>query len=130
MVLSEQVGIRLRKHGLYANGVQITIKNPAFVSFTRQKQVQSTNVTENIYKAALELLVKNWNVKMPIRALTVTALDPSEEKRVQQLNFFENEDSQTDTKKENLQRALDKLKDKYGKDTVQSASVMKSDLFR
>ena len=32
-------------------------------------------------------------------------------------------------KKENLQRALDKLKDKYGKDTVQSASVMKSDLF-
>ena len=67
---------------------------------------------------------------MPIRALTVTALDPSEEKRVQQLNFFENADSQNDTKKENLQKALDKLKDKYGKDTVQSASVMKSDLFR
>lgn len=130
MVLSEQVGLRLRRHGLYANGVQITIKNPAFVSFTRQKQVQSTNVTENIYKAALDLLVKNWNVKMPIRALTVTALDLTEEKRVQQLNLFETDRITDDTKKENLQKALDKLKDKYGRDTVQSASVMKTDLFK
>ena len=130
MVLSEQAGMRLRKHGLYANGVQITIKNPAFVSFTRQKQVQSTNVTENIYNAALDLLVKNWNVKMPIRALTVTALDPSEEKRVQQLDLFGNTDTDSDAKKENLQKALDKLKDKYGSNAVQSASVMKSDLFK
>ena len=130
MVLSEQVGLRLRKHGLYANGVQITIKNPAFVSFTRQKQIASTNVTENIYKTALELLQKNWNVKMPIRALTVTALDLSEEKRVQQLDLFNTHQIADDTKKENLQKALDKLKEKYGKDTVQSASVMKTDLFK
>ena len=130
MVLSEQVGLRLRKHGLYANGVQITIKNPAFVSFTRQKQVNSTNVSDNIYKTALELLVKNWNVKMPIRALTVTALDLTAEKRVQQLNLFETAESQDDTKKENLQKALDRLKEKYGRDTVQSASVMKTDLFK
>lgn len=130
MVLSEQVGLRLRKHSLYANGVQITIKNPAFVSFTRQKQIPSTNVSENIYNAALELLVKNWNVKMPIRALTVTALDLTEEKRVQQLNLFQSAESQDDTKKENLQKALDRLKAKYGKDAVQNASVMKTDLFK
>ena len=129
MVLSEQVGMRMRKHGLYANGVQITIKNPAFMSFNRQKQVRSTNVTENIYNAALELLVKNWNVKMPIRALTITVLDLSEEKRVQQINLFESQAQQDDTKKENLQKALDKLKDKYGRDTVQNASVMKTDIF-
>jgi len=130
MVLSEQVGLRLRRHGLYANGVQITIKNPAFVSFTRQKQIPSTNVSENIYNAALELLVKNWNVKMPIRALTVTALDPTADKKAQQINLFESAESQDDTKKENLQKALDKLKEKYGKDTVQNASVMKTDLFK
>ncbi|MBQ7284273.1 MAG: DNA polymerase IV [Oscillospiraceae bacterium] len=130
MVLSEQVGMRLRKHSLYANGVQITIKNPSFVSFTRQCQIPSTNVSENIYKTALELLLKNWNVKMPIRMLTVTALDLTEEKRVQQLNLFESAAIQDDTKKENLQKALDKLKQKYGKNAVQNASVMKTDLFK
>jgi len=67
---------------------------------------------------------------MPIRALTVTALDLTAEKRVQQLNLFETAESQDDTKKENLQKALDKLKEKYGRDTVQSASVMKTDLFK
>ncbi len=130
MVLSEQVGTRLRKYGLYANGVQITIKNPAFMSFTRQKQLPSTNVSENIYQAAIELLIKNWNVKMPIRALTVTALDLSKEKAVHQLDMFENSTPQDEQKKENLQYALDKLKAKYGNGAVQNASVMKSDLFK
>lgn len=130
MVLSEQVGHRLRKHSLYANGVQITIKNPAFVSFTRQCRIPSTNVSDNIYHTALELLVKNWNVKMPIRALTVTALDLSAEKKAQQINLFDADEVQEDSKKENLQKALDSIKQKYGKDAVQNASVMKTDLFR
>ena len=130
MVLSEQVGHRLRKHSLYANGVQITIKNPAFVSFTRQCRIPSTNVSDNIYHTALELLVKNWNVKMPIRALTVTALDLSAEKKAQQINLFDISEVQEDSKKENLQKALDSIKQKYGKDAVQNASVMKTDLFR
>ena len=130
MVLSEQVGMRLRKHNLYANGVQITIKNPAFVSFTRQCRIPSTNVSDNIYHTALELLCKNWNVKMPVRALTVTAIDLSTEKKAQQINLFEEDTVQDDTKKENLQKALDSIKQKYGRDAVQNASVMKTDLFK
>ena len=130
MVLSEQVGHRLRKHGLYANGVQITIKNPALASFTRQCRIPSTNVSDSIYHTALELLVKNWNVKMPIRALTVTALDLSEDKKARQINLFDAPETQDDTKKENLQKALDSIKQKYGKTAVQNASVMKTDLFK
>ncbi|MBE6877847.1 MAG: DNA polymerase IV [Ruminococcaceae bacterium] len=130
MVLSEQVGHRLRKHSLYANGVQITIKNPAFISFTRQCRIPSTNVTENIYRTSLELLCKNWNVKMPIRALTVTALDLSADKKAQQINLFDAPEAQDDAKKENLQKALDSIKQKYGKNAVQNASVMKTDLFK
>lgn len=129
MVLSDQVGTRLRKHSLYANGVQITIKNPAFVSFTRQCRISSTNVSENIYKTALKLLLDNWNLNAEIRMLTVTALDLTKEKRAEQTNLFEPDKTESDTKKENLQKALDKLNSKYGKNTVQNASVMKSDLF-
>lgn len=129
MVLSDQVGTRLRKHGLYANGVQITIKTPAFVSFTRQCKITSTNVSDTIYKTALKLLQDNWNVNAEIRMLTVTALDLTKEKRAQQTSLFDNSKTETDDKKENLQQALDRLKEKYGKDTVQNASVMKSDIF-
>ena len=130
MVLSDQVGARLRKHNLYANGVQITIKNPAFVSFTRQCRIPSTNVSENIYKTAYKLLCDNWSLKAEIRMLTVTALDLTKGKRAQQLNLFEAGKAVDDTKKENLQKALDKLNSKYGKNTVKNASVMKTDLFK
>ena len=130
MVLSDQVGSRLRKHSLYANGVQITIKTPSFVSITRQCKISSTNVSDNIYQTALKLLVDNWNLKAEIRMLTVTALDLTKEKRVEQTSLFESEKPAEDSKKENLQKALDKLKSKYGNSAVQSASVMKTDLFK
>ena len=129
MVLSDQVGSRLRRYGLYANGVQITIKNPAFMSFTRQCRVSSTNVSDTIYKTAYKLLRDNWNLKSEIRMLTVTAIDLSKEKRAEQTNLFEADKAETDTKKENLQKALDRLNGKYGRNTVKNASVMKSDLF-
>ena len=129
MVLSDQVGTRLRKHGLYANGVQITIRTPAFFNFTRQCKISSTNVSDTIYKTALKLLLDNWNVNAEIRMLTVTAIDLTKEKRAEQTSLFESGKTETDEKKENLQKALDKLNQKYGKDTVQNASVMKSDLF-
>ena len=129
MVLSDQVGARLRKHSLYANGVQITIKTPAFVSFTRQCKISSTNVSDTIYETALKLLLNNWNIKSEIRMLTVTALDLTKEKRVEQISLFESEKPKEDAKKENLQNALDKLKARYGSDAVKKASVMKSDLF-
>ena len=129
MVLSDQVGTRLRKHGMYANGVQITIRTPAFVNFTRQCRITSTNVSDTIYKTALKLLLDNWNVNAEIRMLTVTAIDLTHEKRAEQTSLFDSGKTETDEKKENLQKALDKLNKKYGRDTVQNASVMKSDLF-
>ena len=129
MVLSDQVGSRLRRHGLYANGVQITIKTPAFVSFTRQCKISSTNVSDTIYRTALKLLQDNWNVNAEIRMLTVTAIDLTKEKRAEQTSLFDSGKTEGDEKKESLQKALDKLKNKYGKDAVQNASVMKSDLF-
>ena len=61
---------------------------------------------------------------------TVTALDLTKEKRVEQTSLFESEKPVEDSKKENLQKALDKLKSKYGNSAVQSASVMKTDLFK
>ncbi|MEG0020548.1 MAG: DNA polymerase IV, partial [Oscillospiraceae bacterium] len=63
MVLSEDVGMRLRRYGLFANGVQITIKTPEFTSFTRQCRIPSSNVTTTIYHMALKLFLDNWNIK-------------------------------------------------------------------
>ena len=122
--LSEDVGTRLRRRGMYANGVQLTIRYPDFHTFTRQCKIPSTDITNDIYKRALKLFIDNRNPQIAIRALTVTAIDLEKEKRVAQMSLFDTGADKKRAKTENLQATLDRIRDKYGNASVQSATVM------
>ncbi len=128
MSLREDVGMRLRKHGMYANGVQLTIRDPDFYTFSRQMKVPSTDVTQDIYKSALQLFEKNYSPQKPVRALTVTAIDLEKEKRVAQLSLFEEKAVENRDKGEKLQAAIDRIRGKYGNSSLQSATIMTSTL--
>ena len=122
--LSEDVGTRLRRHGMYANGVQITIRYPDFTTFTRQCKIPCTDITSEIYARALKLFIANRDPTITVRALTVTAIDLTKEKRAEQLSFFElGTDAKTE-KKEKLQATIDQIRGKFGDASVQSATVM------
>ena len=122
--LSEDVGIRLRRRGMYANGVQLTIRYPDFHTFTRQCKIPSTDITNDIYKRALKLFIDNRNPQIAIRALTVTAIDLEKEKRVAQMSLFDAGADKKREKNEKLQATIDRIRDKYGNASVQSATVM------
>lgn len=126
--LCEDVGTRLRKHGLYANGVQLTIRYPDFYTFSRQEKVSSTCVTSDIYSAALKLFIANHDGQTAVRALTVTAIDLEKEKRVSQLSMFDTGREEKRQKNEKLQSVIDKIREKYGSSAVQSATIMTSDI--
>lgn len=125
--LCEDVGMRLRKHNLYANGVQIAIRYPDFYTFTRQMQVQSTDITKEIYAAALKLFLTHRNTKIQVRALTVTAIDLEKERRVEQLSLFETATDSKREKNEKLQHTIDLIRGKYGVNSVQNATILTSD---
>ena len=128
MSLREDVGTRLRRHGMYANGVQVTIRYPDFHTFSRQMKIDSTDVTKEIYSRALKLFVANRDPAIPVRALTVTAIDLEKEKRVSQLSLFETATDEKHEKNEKLQAAIDKIRGKYGNSSLQSATVVGSDM--
>ncbi len=123
MALREEVGERLRRHGLYANGVRLTIRYPDFYTFTRQVQVPSTSVTMEIYFSALSLFTENTRPGQGIRALTVTAIDLSEDKKAGQTSLFEENSEKSREKSEKLQAAIDDIRGRYGKASLQNASV-------
>lgn len=123
--LSEDVGTRLRRRDMYANGVQLTIRYPDFHTFTRQCKIPSTDITNDIYKRALKLFIDNRNPQIAIRALTVTAIDLEKEKRVAQMSLFDTGADKKREKNEKLQAAIDRIRDKYGNASVQSATVMR-----
>jgi DNA polymerase-4 len=122
--LREDVGRRLRKQGLYANGVRLTIRERDFKTFTRQVKIPSTDITENIYNRALELFMKNRNLNKGVRALTVTAIDTEKEKRASQLSFFEDtaktEEIDREEKAQKLQYSIDKIREKFGQSALKN----------
>ncbi len=122
--LREDVGTRLRKYDMYANGVQLTIRDPDFYTFSRQTKIPSTNVTQEIYKTAVELFSKNYSETKPVRALTVTAIDLEKQKRVAQMSLFERDTAKDNEKGEKLQATIDMIRNKYGTNSVKSATTM------
>ena len=69
---------------------------------------------------------RSWNLNSPIRMLTVTGGGIVCENGECQLSFFE--EALQNPKREKLEKALDSIRDKYGKDSVKSANIINNDL--
>ena len=124
--LSESIAVRMRKKGVKCTVVQVTIKDPDLHSIQRQKKLDSpTNLAKDITDRAMEIIRRSWNMKNPIRMLTVTGDGIVPENGAEQISFF---DEAKDPKRENLEKTLDAIRDKYGKDAVQNANIMGNDL--
>ncbi len=125
--LSESIAARMRRKGVKCTVVQVTIKNPDLVSIQRQEKLDyPTNLAKDITDKAMDIMRKCWNMNSPIRMLTVTGNGIVDEEEKMQLSFFK-EESQ-DPKREKLEKALDSIRNKYGKNAVKNANIINNDL--
>ncbi len=126
--LSDEVAGRLRRHGLWAGAVQITIKDPQLKSIQRQKQLPlATHLAREIEDAAWQLVRGNWDMTRPIRLLGVTALALSDEPFAVQQSLFDDA-PKADPKREALEKSLDAIRGKYGKNAIAGAYVLKNEI--
>ncbi|EYE88087.1 DNA polymerase IV [Fervidicella metallireducens AeB] len=122
MVLSESVGKRLREHGLEGDVIEITVRTSDFNTFVRQRKIyHHTDTTYEIHKNALKLLSENWVNENRIRLLGVRVTGLRESSGFKQMSFFEEKAVQ---KNEVLDRCMDTIRDKYGKNAIVRASMM------
>ncbi len=119
-VLADSVATRLRRYGLYAGGVQVTVRDPAFRDRSRQTQLSTpTHLIRDITAAAMELTGQLWKPPSPIRALTVTAIHlatPSD--AYEQVDLFTAAEAPKRKKQEQLEAAMDHIRSKYGTDAI------------
>lgn len=124
--LSESIAVRMRKKGVKCTVVQVTIKDPDLHSIQRQEKLdRPTNLAKDITDKAMEIMRRSWNMKNPIRMLTVTGGGIVDENASEQISFF---DEAKNPKQENLEKTLDSIREKYGKDAVQNANIIKNDI--
>ena len=129
--LSDEVAQRLRRYGLKCRTVSVTIKDTSLKSITRQKPLAiPSQLSRDLFQACLELVHSSWNPNRAIRMLTVTAMNViSEAEAAWQLSVFETEeDLRRRQKQEDLERAIDQIRTKFGKESVKRAAVLDNDL--
>ena len=128
--LSEEIGRRLRINGQKCSTVSLSIKDEFLRTIQRQcPQNPPTDIAKEIAATAYELLLREWSENKPIRMLTVSAANLVRSDMVaEQISFFgEKEDKKRkiNSKREN---AIDKIRQKYGADSIVNGAILDSDI--
>jgi nucleotidyltransferase/DNA polymerase involved in DNA repair len=114
----EDVGVRLRRHGLLAQSVSLKIRyGEGFRTITRARRLEApTNVTQTLWHLA-DAILNDWAKKDlgPLRLLGMQAGDLT---TTGQFTLF---DGAATEKQQRLDRAMDRINEKFGKASVARA---------
>ena len=123
LALVEQVTYRLRHHELLANVVNVQIKTNEFKVLSHQRKLDfPTDSTKIIQEMAKKLLKEIYN-NVPVRLIGIR-VDQLVEKEQRQISLFENTENE---KQKKIDSVVDKIKEKYGYETITRAGKMNID---
>ena len=123
-VLADSVARRLREQGLKGRTIHISVRDNSLFSFTRQKSLLSyTNLTGEIAGEALSLFREHYRWKRPVRSIGISVSDLEAGTICSQTSLFCDEVKRE--KVERLDKALDRLKARFGTFAVQPAVLLK-----
>ena len=130
--LTSEISHELRIKKLKANVIQIVLKDDNFISSSRQKKVEETNLYDDMSRNVIELFRDNFVEGTKLRYVCVGVNNLKSEDEDEQLNIFSIVEEEKNIevvkqskKKAEVAKAMDKLKEKFG-DKIDYASVIKS----
>ncbi len=122
--LADLVATRLRKYKLKGYGVAIDLRSYELEHKSKQcKLAHATQTGAEIVDAAMKMAKQIWMQAPPLRTIMVSVFDLVKNDHAEQISLFDS----TDRKKEALEKVMDKIRGKYGKDKITIASLMESD---
>ena len=125
-VLSESVAARMRAKGFQCAQVSISVRDCQLNTFTRQTALKRPTVLSGeIAAAAMGLFLQHYTWERPIRSMGVCCAKLSMSCGAAQLTCFE--DEQKRQRQEQLERAIDGIRQRFGGGVVQRAAVLGSD---
>ena len=126
-LLSEMVGKRLRKQNQYANVICVILKDNFFKRKSRQRKLKNaTDITSEIYKISKEILDEFYNGEA-IRLIGIR-LDDLVYESPYQTSLFD--DLNKRDKEEKIDKVIDEINAKLGKQAVKKASLVNTDIKR
>lgn len=121
--LSQDVGHRLRVHGLSAQGVQIYVRgNDLLGSQYQCKLPFRTQLPSEIAAAGFRLFQDRYRWGTKIRSVCIRAIDLVPKSEIEQLNMFV--DTARLDRRERLEDAIESLRDRFGKRAITYATLL------
>ena len=120
--LSDGVGRQARKAGLMGTTIKIKLRWTDFTTLSRQMTLDhATDLDGEIFECACSLFDQSWLPSKPVRLIGVALSSFGEPNR--QLGLWQ--DDASEKHEDELLDALDRLRDKYGENTIRRASDMR-----
>ena len=117
--LTQDIGHKLRVHGLSAEGVAIHIRDNTLN--TRQWQTKISLPTQSpmiIAKSAFQLFEKRYGWNNPIRSVTVQAINLVPQDTPRQIDMFM--DAAKQDKLERMEKCVEEIRRRFGKDSIRN----------
>lgn len=121
--LSQDVGHRLRVHGLDATGVQISIRSNELWGKQYQAHFQAaTRSPRDIADLGRKLFEREYQWSTPVRAVSIRAIDLVLHGQPTQMNLFV--DQKKLDRRDQLDDAIESIRRRFGKHSIIQAAVM------
>ena len=121
--LSQDIGHRLRLHGLSARGVQVFVRgNDLFGSQFQGKLAHKTQLPSTIAEEAFSLFRNNHDWRGKVRAVTVRAIDLVPHSASEQLSMFC--DHEKVMRREQLEDAVEEIRARFGKHSLTYGALL------
>ena len=128
MELADDIGMTARRHSKQGRTIHITLKYSDFRVMTKQTTIPATSVTKEIYQAGCSLLEQNWNKSHPVRLIGISISGFHEDSSSDQLSLFDSIQDNVKTDKNKLiDKAMDKIRTKYGSEKITLATLVKTE---
>ena len=125
LALAESVASRIRSGRDKALCISVTIRGNDFKDRSHQKKLaEPTDITAEIYQVAKQLFAELWDRRTPLRLLGISLTNLTKEDFAQQTLFSKH----TRDRERKLDMAVDRLRDKFGIDTISRGALLHSDL--
>ena len=122
--LAQKISKRLSEKNLYGTTINVTLKTSNFEKFKKSKTFSKKIFqTKDIYQCAMEIIDEFWDYLKYLRSIRISISKLSSQQSPSQISIFD----EKNLKKQNFSRAIEKIKDRFGENSIELASVLKEE---